>query len=142
MCLPKVLAPDEGEAITKWAKREAKYRRQKTASDTRSKVPEAKRSMTTESAEGKLPVRRPSERRYRMLQIWVKKGVFLIEPKDHGRVLVVTVTELASFTGDEAKRRLDKVRAEIQKTLDKAIQNAAEQPPTMPLRQRPVFDAR
>ena len=52
----KVLAPDEGELITKWAKREAKYRRQKTASDTCSKVPEAKRSMTSEWTEGKLPV--------------------------------------------------------------------------------------
>jgi len=77
-----------------------------------------------------------------MLQIWVKKGVFLIEPKDHGRVLVVTVTELASFTADEAKRRLDKVRAEIQKALDKAIQKSPEKPPTVLLRQRPVFDAR
>jgi hypothetical protein len=76
MCVPKVLAPDEGESITNWAKSEAAYRKRKTASDTRSKVPEAKRSMTTESAEGKLLVRRPSERRYRMLQIWAKKGVF------------------------------------------------------------------
>ena len=138
----KVLAPDEGESITNWAKREAKYRRQKTASDTRSKVPEAKRSMTSESADGKLPVRRPSERRYRMLQKWAKKGVFLVEPEDNGRTLVVTVTELASFTVDEAKRRPDKVRAAIQKTLDKAIQKAAEKPPTMPLRPRPAINTR
>ena len=81
MCLPKVLTPDEGESITNWAKREAKYRRQKTASDTRSKVPEAKRSMTSEWAEGELPVVRPSERRYRTLQKWAKKGVFLVEPR-------------------------------------------------------------
>ena len=138
----KVLAPDERESITKWAKREAKYRRQKMASDTRSTVPEAKRSITSESAEGKLPVRRPSEQRYRTLQIWAKKGVLLVEPEDNGRTLVVTVTELASFTADEAKRRPDKVRAAIQKTLDKAIQKAAEKPPTMPLRPRPAINTR
>jgi len=45
--------------------------------------------------------------------------VLLIEPKDHWRPLVVTVTELASLTVDEAKRRPDKVRAAIQRTLDK-----------------------
>ena len=55
---------------------------------------------------------------------------------------MVTVTELASLTVDEAKRRPDKVRAAIQKTLDKAIQKAAEKPPAMPLGPRPVFDAR
>ncbi len=138
----KVLTPNEGESITNWAKREAQYRRQKTASDTRSKVPEAKRSITSESADGKLPVRRPSEPRYRMLQIWAKKGVLLVEPEDNGRTLVVTVTELASFTADEAKRRPDKVRAAIHKTLDKAIQKAAEKPPTMPLRPRPAINTR
>jgi hypothetical protein len=77
-----------------------------------------------------------------MLQVWAKKGVFLVEPKDHGRTLVVTVTELASFTGDEAKRRPDKVRAAIQKTLDRAIQKAAEKPPATPLVPRRVFDTR
>ena len=61
-----------------WAKREAKYRRQKTASDTLSKVPEAKRTMTAKSAEGKLPGLGPSERRYKMLQKWAKKGVFFV----------------------------------------------------------------
>ena len=92
----KVLAPEQGESITNWAKREAKYRRQKkTASDTRSKVPEGKRSITSESAEGKLSVVHPSERRYRMLQKWAKKGVFLVEPKDNGRALLVAVTERA-----------------------------------------------
>jgi len=30
----KVLTPEQGESITSWAKREAKYRRQKTASNT------------------------------------------------------------------------------------------------------------
>ena len=136
----KVLAPDEGESITKWAKREAKYRRQKMASDTRSKAAEAKRAMTTESAEGKLPVLRPSERRYQMLQKWAKKGLFLVESKDHGRTLVVTVTELASLTVDEAKRRPDKVRAAIQRMLDKAIQKAAVNPPATPLVPRRVLD--
>src|ERR1019366_10300050 len=130
------------ESITKWAKHEAQYRKVDKASNTRPKVPEAKRSMTTESAEGELPVRRPSERRYRMLQKWAKKGVFLVEPKDHGRTLVVTVTELAGFTVDEAKRRPDKVRAAIQKTLDKAIQTAAEKPPATALVPRRVFDTR
>ena len=86
----KVLAPEQGESITNWAKREAKYRRQKTASDTRSKVPEGKRAMKSEWTDGELPVRRPSERRYRMLQKWAKKGVLLVEPKDNGRPLVVT----------------------------------------------------
>ena len=43
--------PDEGESITNWAKSEAKYRRQKTAPDGSSKVPEAKRVMTTECSE-------------------------------------------------------------------------------------------
>jgi hypothetical protein len=138
----KVLAPEDGESITKWAKREAQYRRKKTATDTRHEVPEAKRAMNSEATEGELPVRRPSERRYRMLQVWAKKGVFLVEPKDHGRTLVVTVTELASFTVDEAKRRPDKVRAAIEKTLDKAIQKAAEKPPATPLVRRPIFNAR
>ena len=91
----RVLTPDDGESITNWAKREANYRRQKTASDTRSKVPKAKRSTTAESAAGEPPVLHPSERRYGMLQKWAKKGVFLVEPEDNGRVLVVTVTELA-----------------------------------------------
>ena len=67
--------------------------------------------MTSESGERELPVVRPSERRYRTLQKWAKKGVLLIEPKDNGRPLVVTVTELASFTVDEAKCRPHKVRA-------------------------------
>jgi hypothetical protein len=138
----KVLAPEDGESITTWAKREAKYRKPKKAPDTRHEVPEAKRAMNSEATEGELPVRRPSERRYRMLQKWAKKGVFLVEPKDHGRTLVVTVTELAGFTDDEAKRRPDKVRAAIQKTLDKAIQKAAEKPPATALAPRRVFDAR
>ena len=138
----KVLTPDEGESITNWAKREAQFRRQKTASDTPPKCRRPSASMKSKSAEGELPVRRPSERRYRMLQRWAKNGVFLVDPEDNGRTLVVTVTELASLTVDEAKRRPDKVRAAIQKTLDKAIQKAAEKPPTMPLRPRPVFDAR
>jgi len=56
----KVLAPDEGESITNWAKREAKYRRQKMASVPRSKVPQGKRSMTTESTDGKLAALRTS----------------------------------------------------------------------------------
>jgi len=138
----KVLAPDEGESITKWAKREAKYRKEDKASDTRFEVSKAKRLITTESAEGKLPVVRPSERRYRALQKWAKKGVFLVEPKDHGRTLVVTVTELASLTVDEAKCRPDKVRAAIQMALDKSVQKAAEKPPATPFVRRPVCDAR
>ena len=77
-----------------------------------------------------------------MLQKWVKKGVLLVEPKDKRRTLVITVTELASFTVDEAKRRPDKVRAAIQKTLDKAIQKSAEKPPATSLVPRRVFDAR
>ena len=85
---------------------------------------------------------RPSERRYRMLQKWAKNGVFLVEPEDNGRVLVVTVTELASLTVDEAKRRPDKVQAAIQTTLDKAIQKTAEKPPAMGVVPRPVIDAR
>ena len=139
----KVLTPDEGESITKWAKREAKYRREKTASDTRSKVPEAKRVNERRNwPKENFPCCAPSERRYRMLQKWAKKGVFLVEPKDNGRTLVVTVTELASLTVDEAKRRPDKVRAAIQKTLDKAIQKAAVNPPATPLVPRRVFDDR
>ena len=138
----KVLTPDEGESITNWAKREANYRRQKTASDTRSKGLEAKRSMKSEWTDGELPVRRPSGRRYRMLQKWAENGVFLVEPKDNGRVLVVTVTELASLTVDEAKRRPDKVQAAIQKTVDKLVKKAAEKPPAMVVVPRPVIDAR
>ena len=138
----KVLAPDEGESVTKWAKREAKYRRQKTASDTRSKVPEGKRAMKSEWTDGELPVMRPSERRYRMLQIWAKNGVFLVEPKDNGRPLVVTVTELAGLTVDEAKRRPDKVRAAIESALDKLVKMAPAKRPTMPLMTRRVFDDR
>ena len=138
----KVLTPDEGETITSWAKREAKYRRQKTASDTRSTGLEAKRLMKSEWTDGELPVRRPSERRYQMLQKWAKNGVFLVEPKDNGRVLVVTVTELASLTVDEAKRRPDKVQAAIQKTVDKLVKKAAEKPPAMGVVPRPVIDAR
>ena len=84
----------------------------------------------------------PSERRYHALQKWAKKGVFLVEPEDNRRAMVVTVTELASLTVDEAKRRPDKVRAAIQKTLDKAIQKPAEKPPATPLVPRRVFDAR
>ena len=98
--------------------------------------------MKSEWTDGELPVRRPSERRYQMLQKWVKKGVLLVEPKDKRRTLVITVTELASFTVDEAKRRPDKVRAAIQKTLDKAIQKSAEKPPATSLVPRRVFDAR
>src|ERR1035437_2828848 len=137
----KVLAPEQGESITTWAKREAKYRRKKTAPDTRPKVPEAKRAMNSEATEGELPVRRPSERRYRMLQVWATKGVFVVEPKDHGRTLVVTVLELA-ITVDEAKRRPDKVRAAIQKTLDKAIQKAPEKPTATALVRRPILNTR
>ena len=92
----KVLAPDEGESITNWAKREAQFRRQKTASDTPHEEPKPKRSMKSELAEGELPVRPLSERRYRMLQRWAKTGVFLVDPEHNGRTLVVTVTELAS----------------------------------------------
>src|ERR1019366_821352 len=138
----KVLAPEDGESITKWAKREAQYRRKKTATDTRHEVPEAKRAMKSESAEGELPVRRPSDQRYRMLQKWAKNGVFLVEPKDHGRTLVVTVTELATLTVDEAKLYPDKVRAAIQKTLDKAIQKAPEKPPATALVRRPILNTR
>jgi hypothetical protein len=76
-----------------------------------------------------------------MLQIWAKKGVLLVEPEDNGRTLVVTVTELASFTADESKRRPDKVRAAIQKTVDKAIRNAAVKPPATPLVRRSVFES-
>jgi len=104
--------------------------------------PQAKRAMTTESAERELSVVRPSERRYCTLQKWAKKGVFLVEPKVHVRPLVVTVTELASFTVDEAKRRPNKVQAAIQKTLDKAIQKAAEKPPANAVNAQPVCDAR
>jgi len=111
----KVLTPEQGESITSWAKREAKCRWQKTASDTPREEPKPKRSMKSESAEGELPVRRLSERRYRMLQRWAKTGVFLVDPEHNGCTLVVTVTELASLTVDEAKRRPDKVRAEIQR---------------------------
>ena len=138
----KVLALDEGESVTKWAKREAKYRRQKTASDTRSKVPEGKRAMKSEWTDGELPVRRPSERRYRTLQEWAKKGVFLVEPKDNGRPLVVTVTELAGLTVDEGKRRPDKVRAAIENALDKLVKMAPAKRPPMPLMTRRVFDDR
>jgi hypothetical protein len=133
---------EQGESITKWAKREAQYRRKKTAPDTRHEVPEAKRAMNSEATEGELPVMRPSDQRYRMLQKWAKKGVLLVEPKDNGRTLAVTVTELATLTVDEVKRRPDKVRAAIQKTLDKAVQKAAEKPPATPLVPRRVFDAR
>ena len=77
-----------------------------------------------------------------MLQKWAKNGVFLVDPEHNGRTLVVTVTELAGLTVDGAKRRPDKVRAEIQKALDNAIQKSPEKPPTVLLRQRPVFDAR
>ena len=131
----------KAKSITNWAKREAKYRRQKTASDTRSTRAGGQALNEVGMAEGELPVRRPSERRYPMLQKWAKNGVFLVEPKDNGRTLVVTVTELASLTVDEAKRRPEKVRAAIQKTLDKAVQKAAEKPPTRPLVRRRVFDA-
>ena len=138
----KVLAPEQGESITNWAKREAKYRRQKTASGTRSKGPEAKRSMKSEWTDGKLPVMRPCGRRYRALQKWAKKGVCLVEPKDNGRPLVVTVTELAGLTVDEGKRRPDKVRAAIENALDKLVKTAPAKRPTLPLMTRRVFDGR
>ena len=137
----KVLAPDEGETITSWAKREAKYRKVDKASNARPKTAEAKRSTTSEWDAGIFSVLRPSERRYRVLQKWAKKGVLLVEPKDNGHTLVVTVTELAGLTVDEAKCRPEKVRAAIQKTLDKLVQKAAEKPPTRPLVRRRVFDA-
>ena len=138
----KVLAPDEGESVTKWAKREAKYRRSEKASNAPPNAAEVKRSITSESAEGTLSVVRPSERRYRTLQKWAKKGVFLIEPKDHGRTLVVAVTELAGLTIGESKRRPDKVRAAIENALDKLIKMAPAKPPTMALMTRRVFDDR
>jgi len=53
----------------------------------------------------------------------------------------ITVTEPAGFTVDEAKRRPDKVRAAIEKTLDKAIQKAAVKPRATPLVLRPFIDA-
>ena len=115
----KVLTPDEGETITSWAKREAKYRRQKTASDARSTVPETKRSMNVGMAEAELPVLRPSERRYRTLQKWAKKGVFLVDPEDNGRVLVVTVTELVGLTVHQAKRR---PQTKCGRPLEKALE--------------------
>ena len=87
-------------------------------------------------------MRCPSERRYRMLQISAKKGVFLVEPKGSGRPLVVTVTELASLSVDEGKRRPDKVRAAIENALDKLVKMAPAKRPTMPLMTRRVFDDR
>jgi hypothetical protein len=138
----KVLAPEKGESITKWAKREAQYRRKKTASNTPHQEPKPKRSMKSEWVDGNLPVLRPSEKRFHFLKNCARKGVFLVNPEDHGRLLVVTVTELTNLTIDEAKRHPEKVRAEIEKALDKAIQNAAEQPSTAPLVRRPIFNAR
>ena len=138
----KVLTPEQVESVTKWAKRQAQYRKQKTASDTRSKVPEGKRAMKSEWSDGKLSVVHPSERRYRTLQKWAKRGVFLVAPKHNGRPLVVTVTELAGLTLDETKRRPDKVRASIENALDKRVQMAPAKRPTMPLMTRRVFDDR
>jgi hypothetical protein len=48
----------------------------------------------------------------------------------------------ASLSGNEAKRRPGKVRAAIERTLDKSIQKAGEKPPATPLVPRRVFDAR
>ncbi|MGA3341114.1 MAG: hypothetical protein ABSD11_10870 [Methylocella sp.] len=81
---------------------------------------------------------RSSERPYQMLQKLAKKCVLLVEPRDNAHPLVVAVIELARVTVDEAKRRPDKVRAAILKTLDKEIQKAAEKP----LVRRRMFDGR
>ena len=158
----KVLTPEQGESITKWARREAKYRNPKATSNTRPKVTESKRSIKStyrkpdtppivpkskpskksKWTDGKLPILRPSEKRYRFLKNWTRKGVFLVEPEDHGRPLVVIVAELTNATVDEAMRRPYKVRAAIEKALDKHVKKAPAKPPTLLSRPRSVSDSR
>jgi hypothetical protein len=138
----KDLAPEQGESITKWAKREAKYRRPKTPSDTPPKVTEPKRSKKSEWTDRKFPVLRPSEKRFRFLKKCARTGVFLVEPEANERPLVVTVTELTSLTVDEAKRRPKRVRAAIEKTLDKLGKKGPAKLPTALLARRHAFDAR
>jgi hypothetical protein len=106
----KVLKPEGGQSITQWAKREAQYRKPENTSDAGLKAAEVGNSRRSKSAGWKLPVMLASEQRYRALQGWAKKGVFLVEPEDDGRPLVVTVTELSSLTVDEAKFQPEKVR--------------------------------
>ena len=104
--------------------------------------PKAKRSISRDWPKGNFQSGARLNERYRMLQIWAKKGVLLVDPKIMDARWWLPSPSSASFTVDEAKRRPDKVRAAIQKTLDKAIQKAAEKPPTMPLRPRPAINTR
>jgi hypothetical protein len=66
----KVLTPEAGESITKWAKREAKYRRPEKALHAHPHKAEAGNSTTSESAEQELPVMPSSQVPYRVLQKW------------------------------------------------------------------------
>jgi hypothetical protein len=115
----KVLAPEAGESITKWAKREAIYRRPEKALHAHPHRAEAGNSTTSESAEQELPVMPSSQVLYRVLQKWTKKGLFLVDPKGNGWPLAVIVTPLGRLTADQAKSRPAKVRAVIRKALDK-----------------------
>jgi hypothetical protein len=106
--------------------------------DTSPKAPKSKRSKKSNWTDGKLPILRPSEKRYRFLKNCTRKGVFLVDPESHGRPLVVIVAELPNVTVDEAERRPNKVRRAIEKRLDKHIRKPAEESPPAPLSRGPA----
>lgn len=119
MAPQQITKPEKGESITKWADREAEYRKPKKALHARPEPAKAGSLTTSELAEWELPVIRPSKLRYRLLQIWARKGVLVVDPTDRGRPLAVIVTPLGRLTADQAKSRPAKVRAVIRKALDK-----------------------
>ena len=126
----QIKKPEKGESITKWANREAEYRKPRKAVRARPDTAEAGRSTTSESAKRELPVIRPLEQRYCFLEKWTRKGLFLVDSKHWGCALAVIASPLGRLTADQAKSRPDKVRAVLQKALDKGIEKTAEMSPS------------
>ena len=115
----QITKPEKGESITKWADLEAEYRKPRKALHARPEM--AKTGSSSESAKSELPVIPVSKRRYCVLQKWTEKGLFVVAPKDNGCPLAVIVTPLRGLTADQAKSSPAKVRAGVQRALDKIL---------------------
>ena len=75
----KVLQPEEGEFITKWAKLEAEFRRPQKASRDRPEKAETRNSTTPKSAKQKLVVLPGTKQLRRLLKQWVKNALFVAD---------------------------------------------------------------
>jgi hypothetical protein len=106
--------------------------------DTSPKAPKSKRSKKSNWTDGKLPILRPSEKRYRFFEKCTRKGVFLVDPEDKGPPLAIIIAELTNVTVDEAERRPYKVRTAIEKALDRHIRKSTEGSSPAPLSRGPA----